>query len=71
MLRNSIALIKEMVDRREVKKVEWVDTHDMLADALTKKGGNDAWIKQVLRHNLKKERKDRREGWKDGEIEEV
>ena len=71
MLRNSIALIKEMVDRSEVKNVEWVDTHDMLADALTKKGGNDAWIKQVLRHNLKKERKDRREGWKDGEIREV
>ena len=51
LLRNSIALIKEMIDRSEVKTVEWVDTHDMLADALTKKGGNDFWIKDVLRRN--------------------
>ena len=52
MLRNSIALIKEMVDCTEVKTVEWVDTHDMLADALTKKGGNDSWIKELLKSNI-------------------
>ena len=46
MLRNSIAVIKEMVDRTDVKTVEWVD---MLADALAKKGGNDSWIKEVLK----------------------
>ena len=52
MLRNAIALIKEMVECTEVKTVEWVDTHDMLADALTKKGGNDSWIKELLKSNI-------------------
>ena len=62
MLRNSIALIKEMLDRNEVKTVQWVETHDMLADALTKKGGNDFWIKEVLRRNtvLKKRKENSR-----------
>ena len=51
LLRNSIALIKEMVDRSEVKLVKWVETNDMLADVLTKKGGNYFWIKRVLTRN--------------------
>ena len=51
LLRNSIALIKEMVDRSEVKSVKWVETNDMLADVLTKKGGNYFWIKRVLTRN--------------------
>ena len=37
LLRNSIALIKEMMDRSEVRKVEWIDTNGVLADSLTKK----------------------------------
>ena len=40
LLRNSIALIKEMMERSEVKQIDWVDTKGMLADSLTKMGGN-------------------------------
>ena len=40
LLRNSVALIKEMVQKMEVNKVDWVETSQMLADILTKKGGN-------------------------------
>ena len=51
LLRNSIALMKEMLERKEVKSVKWVETGNMLADVLTKKGGNSDWIKDVLSHN--------------------
>ena len=52
MLRNSIALIKEMLEKKEVDTVDWVDTDNMLADVLTKKGGNYSWIKNVLTRNV-------------------
>jgi hypothetical protein len=42
LLRNSIALIKEMVDFKEVKNIDWVDTSAILADSLTKRGGNSS-----------------------------
>jgi len=48
LLRNSIALIKEMVDQSQVDKVHWVETGEMLADTLTKTGGNRSWIKLVM-----------------------
>ena len=48
LLQNSIALMKEMIEKKEVKKVNWVKTGDMLADVLTKKGGNSSWIKDVV-----------------------
>ena len=48
LLRNSIALVKEMVEKGEVKNIEWVETSNMLADILTKKGGNSSWIKNVV-----------------------
>ena len=51
MLRNSIALMKEMLDRNEVAAINWVETDNMLADSLTKKGGNSLWIKDVLSKN--------------------
>ena len=51
LLRNSIALIKEMLERNEVKSVKWVESDDMLADVLTKKGGNNTWIKDILTNN--------------------
>ena len=51
LLRNSIALVKEMVERAEVQNVAWVDTNEMLADTLTKKGGNAWWIKSVIENN--------------------
>ena len=40
--------MKEMIEKKEVKKVNWVKTGDMLADVLTKKGGNSSWIKDVV-----------------------
>ena len=51
LLRNSIALIKEMIDKSEVKTVQWVETTKMLADILTKKGGNVRWIQEVISKN--------------------
>ena len=48
-----------MLDRKEVKSVEWVETHSMLADALTKKGGNAVWIKEGLKENFKRERREK------------
>ena len=51
LLRNSIALVKEMVEKTEVQSIDWVETSEMLADSLTKKGGNDGWIKSVIESN--------------------
>ena len=52
MLRNSIALMKEMIEKGEVKFVKWVETGDMLADVLTKKNGSSFWIQDVLKRNV-------------------
>ena len=52
LLRNSIALVKEMMEKSEVKKIEWVETKEMLADTLTKKSGNGTWIKEVISRNI-------------------
>ena len=51
MLRNSIALMKEMLERNEVEAINWVETDNMLADSFTIKGGNSFWIKDVLSKN--------------------
>ena len=52
LLRNSVALIKEMVDCKEVKTIDWVDTSAMLADSLTKRGGNSAWLRNAISTNI-------------------
>ena len=52
LLRNSIALMKEMMDCKEVKCIDWVETNGMLADALTKRGGNSSWIRAVISENI-------------------
>ena len=44
LLRNSIALMKEMVEKSKVKTIDWFETSKMLAHIMTKKGGNGAWI---------------------------
>ena len=51
LLRNSIALIKEMIEQFEVKTVDWVATSDMLANILRKRGGSAWWIKSVMEQN--------------------
>ena len=57
LLRNSIALMKEMVEKGEVKTIDWVETSKMLADIMTKQGGNGAWIKTLYLETLCKSRK--------------
>ena len=52
LLRNSVALIKEMVELNQVQNIEWVETTKMLADILTKRGGNGSWIKSVMSQNV-------------------
>ena len=44
--------MKEMLENKEVDKIEWVDTTKMLADILTKRNGNGAWIKSVISKNI-------------------
>ena len=51
LLRNSVALMKEMLEKKEVEKIKWVNTDDMLADVLTKRGGNSSIIKEVVTRN--------------------
>ena len=38
LLRNSVALIKQMVENKEANRIDYVETSLMLADTLTKKG---------------------------------
>ena len=52
LLRNSIAMMKEMVEKGEVKTIDWTETSKMLADIMTKQGGNGTWIKQVVSRNI-------------------
>ena len=52
LLRNSVALMKEMMENKEVNEVEWVETANMLADVLTKKSGVGKWIKNVISKNV-------------------
>ena len=39
------------MEKSEVQNVAWVDTKKMLADILTKRGGNAWWIKSVIENN--------------------
>ena len=44
--------MKEMMDSNEVKNIDWVETGEMLADTLTKRGGNSSWIRAVISENI-------------------
>ena len=52
LLRNSVALIKQMVEFKEVTRIDWVETSAMLADTLTKRGGNGRWLNDVISNNV-------------------
>ena len=52
LLRNSVALMKEMLDNAEVTEVKWVETSKRLADILTKRSGGGQWIRNVLSINM-------------------
>ena len=47
-LRRDLNLIKQMIDRKEVEAVQWVDGQHQLADALTKKGVNPSKLLSVV-----------------------
>ena len=40
-----------MIENKEVNRIDWVETEQMLADALTKLGGTGRWIKDVISRN--------------------
>ena len=42
-----MALIKEMLENSEVRKVKWVQSSLLLADIMTKQNVNGSWIKEV------------------------
>ena len=44
--------MKEMVEKGEVKTIDWVETSKMLADIMTKQGGYGAWIKNIVSINI-------------------
>ena len=52
LLQNSVALIKQMIEVKEVNKIDWVETSGMLADTLTKQGVSGSWIKEVISRNI-------------------
>ena len=50
-LRVDVAILREMIDKPEIKKVTWVPTKDQLADCLTKRGSSPLKLLQVLTTN--------------------
>ncbi len=48
-LRIDIAGIKQMLERREIARVEWIQSTDQLSDCLTKKGASSAQLLEVLK----------------------
>ena len=58
ILRNSIAGIKELIELKMIKEVNWVPTQNQLADCMTKQGKNSNWLMRVSSHNnLESEKK--------------
>ena len=53
LLRNTIAGLKELIELGLVLSVDWVSTHDQLADCMTKKGTDKKadWLLAVARTN--------------------
>ena len=51
LLRNSIAGIKELMELKMVKEVNWVPTQKQLADCMTKRGHKSDWLLSVAKNN--------------------
>ena len=49
-LRIDIAVLQDMLNRKEITKVHWVDTAGQLADCLTKKGAPPGRLKGAISH---------------------
>ena len=39
-LRMEVAILREMLDKKEITKINWIDKHNQLADCLTKNGAS-------------------------------
>ena len=48
LLRIYMAVLMDMIERREVSSVSWVDTHKQLADCMTKRGVSTEQLRTVL-----------------------
>ena len=46
-----IAIVREMLDKTELDKVEWVPTDQQLADCLTKRGASSEKLLDALKGN--------------------
>ena len=51
-LLRDLAVIKEMVERKEIRKVAWIPGEEMLADALTKHGVDGKPLLGALRKGI-------------------
>ena len=51
-LRINIACLKDMLERSDINKVEWVDTKSQLANCLTKKGASSKMLIEAITGNL-------------------
>ena len=47
-LRVDMAIVKEMLDKNELRKLTHVESKDQVADCLTKKGANPTKISKVF-----------------------
>ena len=47
-LRIDIAVLRDMLERREVEEVSWVNTSMQLADCLTKKGASSRHLRTAV-----------------------
>ena len=56
LLRNTVALLKELMQNKMVKSIQWVPTDKQLADCMTKKGSKDKanWLLDVAKTNYLK-----------------
>ena len=50
-LRIDIAIIREMLEKKEIEKVNWIPTKEQLADCLTKRGSNPLLLLQAMTAN--------------------
>ena len=51
LLRNTIAALKESLEKGFVESIEWVPTKSQLADCLTKKGVKADWLLKLGANN--------------------
>ena len=43
-LRIDLAILRDLLQKKEVSSIQWIDTHGQLANCLTKKGASPAQV---------------------------